>query len=149
MKLLKWLSVADRFAKACLDEKLAPCGINSSQHMYLLKVCREPGITQESLLETFYVHPSNVVRMISALERKGFLRREPCHRDKRTWRLYPTQKALDVAPQVRQACRETEDCLLEEFTGEEATLLERLLFQAGRHMAREMNITRKEDEFDE
>ena len=39
MKLLKWLSVADRFTKAYLDQRLEPLGINSSQHMYLLKIC--------------------------------------------------------------------------------------------------------------
>ena len=44
MKLLKWLSVADRFTKTYLDSRFAPLGINSSQHMYLLKVCSEPGI---------------------------------------------------------------------------------------------------------
>lgn len=48
MKLLKWLSVADRFTKIYLDNQLAPLGINSSQHMYLLKVCNQPGILQDS-----------------------------------------------------------------------------------------------------
>lgn len=33
MKILKWLSVADRFYKIYLDEQLAPFGINSSQHI--------------------------------------------------------------------------------------------------------------------
>ena len=71
MKLLKWLSVADRFAKSYLDERLAPLGLNSSQHMYLLKVCDQPGISQDSLLDSVYVHPSNIVRMVAALEKKG------------------------------------------------------------------------------
>ena len=53
MKLLKWLSVADRFAKSYLDDQLAPLGINSSQHMYLLKICDQPGILQDSLPELF------------------------------------------------------------------------------------------------
>ena len=70
MKLLKWLSVTDRFAKTYLDSKLAPLGINSSQHIYLLKLCDQPGILQDSLLEYFYVHPSNIVRTISTLEKK-------------------------------------------------------------------------------
>ena len=34
MKILKWLSVADRFYKIYLDKQLAPFGINSSQHMF-------------------------------------------------------------------------------------------------------------------
>ena len=64
MKLLKWISVADRFTKVYLDNQFAPLGINSSQHMYLLKICENPGILQDSLLESFYVHPSNVVRSV-------------------------------------------------------------------------------------
>ena len=48
MKLIKWLSVSDRYAKAYLDEKLAPLGLTSSQHMYVLKICRTPGLTQGS-----------------------------------------------------------------------------------------------------
>ena len=77
MKSLKWLSVADRFTKSYMDERLAHLGINSSQHMYLLKICENPGILQDSLLESFYVHPSNVVRTVLALEKKGFLTRTP------------------------------------------------------------------------
>ena len=96
MKLLKWLSVADRFSKAYLDQLLAPLGINSSQHIYLLKVCDHPGISQDALLDIVYVHPSNMVRMVASLEKKGFLTREPCSQDKRTWQLYPTQRALDI-----------------------------------------------------
>ena len=44
MKLLKWISVADRLTKSYLDNQFAALGINSSQHMYLLKICRNPGI---------------------------------------------------------------------------------------------------------
>lgn len=50
MKLLKWLSVTDRFYKIYLDKQLAPYGINNSQYMFLIKICRSPGILQDSLL---------------------------------------------------------------------------------------------------
>ena len=61
MQLLKWLSVTDRFYKIYLDKQLAPFGINNSQYMFLIKICRSPGILQDSLLNMFYVHPSNIV----------------------------------------------------------------------------------------
>ena len=77
MKLLKWLSVADRFAKAYLDERLAPLGINSSQHIYLLKVCDHPGISQGALLDSVYVHPSNVVRMVASHQSSGACSAQP------------------------------------------------------------------------
>ncbi len=41
--LLKWLSVADRFSKLYLDKLLATYGINSSQHMFLIKICESRG----------------------------------------------------------------------------------------------------------
>ena len=73
MKILKWLSIADRLAKLYLDRLLAPLGINSSQHMFLIKICQQPGILQDSLIDMFYIHPSNIVRSVTALERNGFV----------------------------------------------------------------------------
>lgn len=149
MKLLKWLSVADRFTKTYLDNRFAPLGINSSQHMYLLKICREPGILQDSLMESFYIHPSNMVRMISTLERNGFLTKQPYEKDKRTCRLYPTQKALDIEQQIVKICAETEAILMEDISGEDRLCFESILVQAGKKIARELNTERKDDEFDQ
>lgn len=149
MRLLKWLSVADRFTKMYLDSQLAPLGINSSQHMYLLKVCNQPGILQDSFLNSFYVHPSNIVRMITALEKKGFLTRVPCEDDKRTWRLYPTQKALDIVDQIYAVCNQTETLLTAQLSEKEQETFKNLLFQVGKQITGELNIERMEDEFDE
>lgn len=149
MKILKWLSIADRYAKAYLDSKLAPLGINSSQYMYLLRICRHPGILQDSLLESFYVHPSNIVRMITALEKNGFLTREAYEKDKRTCRLYPTQKALSIVGQIQEACAETEAALLDGMPPKEQALLETALFHAGKQIAGKLNVVRKEEEVDE
>ena len=95
-EVLRWLAVADRYKRMYLDKQLAPLGINSSQHMYVLKVCAEPGITQDQFLQSFYVHPSNVTRAVAALEKGGFLRREACEEDKRKWRLYPTDHSRNL-----------------------------------------------------
>lgn len=146
--VLKWLSVADRFAKAYLDNKLAPLGINSSQHVYLLKICEQPGISQDSLLGTVYVHPSNVVRMVAALEKKGFLTRMPCQQDKRTWLLYPTDRALAIAGQIRAACQETENLLLDALPPEVRGEFQRQLLLVGRTISGAMGMEREEDDFD-
>ncbi len=148
MKLLKWLSVADRFAKADLDQRLAPLGINSSQHIYLLKVCDHPGISQDSLLNSVYVHPSNIVRMVASLEKKGFLTRKPCQQDKRTWLLYPTQRALDISGQIRTACAETESALLQGLTAQAQAEFASTLVKVGKRMAEAQGVVRTGDEFD-
>ena len=149
MKLLKWISVADRFTKVYLDNQFAPLGINSSQHMYLLKICENPGILQDSLLESFYVHPSNVVRTVLALEKKGFLTRTLYEKDKRTGRLYPTEKALAIAGQVQEICDRTESMLMEEIGEEEQKIFADVLIRAGKQIAGKLDVERKGDEFDE
>lgn len=149
MKLLKWLSVADRFTKSYLDDRFAPLGINSSQHMYLLKICDQPGILQDSFLNSFYVHPSNIVRTIAVLEKNVFLIKQSYAKDKRTWQLFPTQKALDIAGQIRSICEEAERILTAELSDSERAEFGRLLLCVGKQITQERKVERIGDEFDE
>lgn len=130
MYTIKWLSVADRYKKMYLDKKLGPLGLNSSQYMYVIRVCESPGITQDQFMISFYVHPSNVTRAILALEKGGFLVRKVCEEDKRTCRLYPTEHSLEIYPRIKEASRETRAVLLEGFSEEEKKLFDRLLEKA-------------------
>ena len=147
MKLLKWLSVTDRFYKIYLDKQLAPFGINSSQYMFLIKICHSPGILQDSLLDMFYVHPSNIVRTISALEKQGMVTRSPHDKDRRTCRLYPTDRALSVIGAVQAICEETEALLLQGIGQDDRDLFMDLLMRAGKNITAELHIERKEEEF--
>lgn len=149
MKLLKWLSVTDRFYKIYLDKQLAPFGINNSQYMFLIKICRSPGILQDSLMEMFYVHPSNIVRTIAALEKQGMLTRSPNDKDKRTCKLYPTDRALAVIDEVQEVCEKTEALLLQGITDADQELFTNLLMQAGKNIAMELHIERKGEEFND
>ena len=149
MKLLKWLSIVDRFAKMYLDSQLAPLGLNSSQHMYVLKVCTHPGILQDSLIESFYVHPSNIVRTVYTLEKKGFLTRTPYPKDKRTWCLHPTQKALWAVEEIQKACDKTEDILQENIDEKDLSRFHSTILQMGEQITSQMQIHRVKDEFDE
>ena len=148
MKILKWLSVADRFYKIYLDKQLAPFGINSSQHMFLLKVCDSPGILQDALMDIFYVHPSNIVRTILALEKQGMIVRTPNNQDKRTWKLYPTARALSAYREVKAICDRTEAVLLKGMGEGDEALFADLLMRAGKNIAAELHVERKEEEFD-
>ncbi len=147
MKVLKWLSVADRFYKIYLDQQLAPFGINSSQYMFLIKICDSPGILQDSLMDMFYVHPSNIVRTLATLEKKEMLTRLPNDQDRRTWKLYPTERALSIYQEIRTVCENTESILLQGLSEAEKSLFMDLLMQAGKNITEVLHIERKE-EFD-
>lgn len=149
MKLLKWLSVTDRFYKIYLDKQLAPFGLNNSQYMFLIKICRSPGILQDSLMDMFYVHPSNIVRTIAALEKQGMLTRSPNDKDKRTCKLYPTDRALSVIDEVEAVCEKTEALLLQGITETNQELFMNLLVQAGKNITAELHVERKGEEFND
>lgn len=146
--LLKWLSVTDRFSKLYLDKLLAAHGINSGQHMFLMKICKNPGLLQDSLMDTIYLHPSNIVRTVAALESKGLLIRKPCEEDKRTCRLFPTDQAVALIADVDAACAQTEAVLLQGFSDDEKKALKTALIHMGKNIASAMNVYREEDEFD-
>ena len=149
MKILKWLSVADRFYKIYLDKQLASFGMNSSQYMFLIKICDCPGILQDSLMDIFYIHPSNIVRTIAALEKQGMITRVPNDQDKRTWKLYPTDRALAILEEVRTVCENTETILLQSFSEAEKNHFIDLLRKAGKNITTELHIERKEEEFND
>lgn len=149
MKLLEWLSVTDRYYKIYLDKQLAPFGINNSQHMFLIKICHSPGILQDSLMDMFYVHPSNIVRTIAALEKQGMITRSPHDKDKRTCKLYPTERALSVIDEVQTVCEKTEALLLHGISESDKTLFIDLLMQAGENITSELHIERKGAEFND
>lgn len=131
MELVKWLSIADRHTKMYLDRCLAPLGLNSSQHMYIIKICEAPGVTQDQFIHFFYIHPSNVTRSLAALEKAGFLRREENPEDKRTCRLFPTERAREAYPRILEILEEWQKGVLSAFTPEEEGQLLSLLRRAG------------------
>lgn len=56
-------------------------------------------------MDMFYVHPSNIVRTLAALEMQGMITRSPHDKDKRTCKLYPTERALSIIDEVQTVCK--------------------------------------------
>ena len=88
-------------------------------HSYILVICREPGMTQDWLARYLCVNKSSVTRHLTNLEKKGYIERRVCEEDKRELRVYPTQKMLDIRPEVVRITREWNALLQEDLTEEE------------------------------
>lgn len=125
--LVKCLSVGYRYTQMHMDRALKPYGLNSSQCMYVIRVCENPGITQDQFLELFMVNPSNVTRNIVTLEKQGFLERRNNARDRRTYQLFPTGRSKEVYPDLCRLRREWQAFLLQDVAPErQQDLLEAL-----------------------
>lgn len=116
---IKWLSISDRYTKMHLDRHLAPLRLNSSQYMYVIKICQHPGMTKDQFQACSYLNPSNITRSIATLEKEGFIIRKVSEQDKRTRHLYPTQKAKDACEKIFSIASEWEKKIFKDMTEEE------------------------------
>lgn len=112
-----------RCAALYRQDALAPFGLKSCHHSYLIRICNQPGITQDQLARQIFVNKSNIARQLAALEEAGFVERRPAEEDKRAMRVYPTQKALDVLPEVTRILVSWEEAIAADLTAQEKEVL--------------------------
>ena len=111
------------------SDKLAPMGLKSCHASYLTEICENPGISQDKLARRICINKSNVARQVAVLEEDGFIIRKPSEADKRVMELYPTEKTLEVMPQISDVLMCWEDCITHDLSDEERELITALLMK--------------------
>ena len=125
--IIKTMNEIVRCGMQYRNDRLAPFGLKSSHASYLLEICRSPGISQDTLAKRICFNKSNIARQIAVLEEGGFVRRKPGAEDKRVMELYPTEKTLEMMPQIRQVLRSWRSYLMEGLSEEEIAVLDKAL----------------------
>jgi len=119
-------------------DQLSPMGLKACHASYLTAICACPGISQDGLARRICINKSNVARQAAVLEEEGFITRTPSPADKRVMELYPTQKALDLLPQIQSILTCWEECITHDLTEEEkdqiSVLLARMKVRAAAYM---------------
>ena len=119
-------------------DQLSPMGLKACHASYLTEICDCPGISQDGLAKRICINKSNVARQAAVLEEEGFITRTPSPADKRVMELYPTQKALDLLPQIQSILVCWEECITRDLTEEEkaqiSVLLARMKVRAAAYM---------------
>ncbi len=124
---LKDLNAISRGTTLFRDERLKSHGLTGCQVKYMFAVCRAEGVSQEELAKSLFVNKSNVTRQISALEEAGYVRRMQSAEDKRVYKLYPTQKAMELLPVIRAVNDEWRAIICQGVSEEEAEQLSAVL----------------------
>ena len=140
------LNVVGRCTQMQRGQALKGLDVCGGQVPYLLRICRSPGLSQDEMARGLYVNKSTAARVIAHLEKSGYVERRPSEEDRRRLLLYPTQKALDALPQVREIVHGWNDYLLEEFTEEEK---EALMSMMARVSKRAQAFIQREGAWDE
>ena len=109
------------------SDNLAQFGLKSLHASYLTEIAANPGISQDRLAKIICINKSNVARQVAVLEEDGFVRRVPSAADKRVMELYPTEKTMEILPQINDMLMRWENCITQDLTEEEKELLSALM----------------------
>lgn len=96
-------------------------------HSYIFAITGNPGLSQDKLAKHMCINKSSVTRHLACLEKEGYVERKVSETDKRETLVYPTQKMLDVLPEVTNITKAWNEMVAQDISREELELFHRIL----------------------
>ncbi len=127
------VSVIHRLGSIFVNSSLAPYRIGAGQHAYLLALNDTEGLTQEDLAKLFQLDKATVARAVAKLESEGYVKRETDNHDRRAYRLFLTQAARALIPEIQKTLKEWENALLKGMERAEREAFSAFLLRAARN----------------
>lgn len=106
---------------------MAPLGLTRPQVRVLVWVDHSPGITQAELCELIGTSPMALTGLLDRMEAKNLVRREEDPTDRRAKRLYPTEGALALKPEMEKIAAEFGIAFREGLNADEIAIAQRVL----------------------
>ena len=88
-----------RLMRMNYDRRVKRLGLTRSQWWVINNLYRNDGLTQSELAETLDIERASLGRLLDRLEANGWVRREPCRKDRRAKRVH---LANEVGPVMRE-----------------------------------------------
>ena len=98
--LLTLLSDVGRMLRTEGDRRARAFGMTRAQWIMLVRLDRQPGLSQKELAELLEVEPITVARLADRLEARNLLERRPDPSDRRIWRLHLLPAAQPVLDEL-------------------------------------------------
>lgn len=94
-----------RLMRTTYDRRVKDLGLTRSQWWVVNHLYRNDGLTQSELAETLDIERASLGRLIDRLEANGWLRREPCEKDRRAKRVLLTDEVEPIMREMRSIAK--------------------------------------------
>ncbi len=91
-----------RLIRVEADKRARLHGMTRAQWRLLLRLDRNPGLSQKEIADLLEVEPISVARLVDRLEASGLVERRPDADDRRIWRLHLTGAANGITGKINQ-----------------------------------------------
>ena len=115
------LGLAHRKVARAFEEALAPLGLTIAQAHFLSCLYATDGQLPKDLARELGVDAGTLTPMIDRLERMGLVTRCPHPEDRRAIRLFLTEAAERIRPEVQARCDEVNERLMSKLSPEDYT----------------------------
>ncbi|WP_423214133.1 MarR family winged helix-turn-helix transcriptional regulator [Streptococcus equinus] len=102
-------------------------GLNNNLYIYIIRTCEEPGMFLGELADNVQIDRTTAFRTIKKLVKLGYFELQNDSNNQKIKRVFPTQKALDVYPQLHEYEQKQSDFLLSNLSTEELAKLKELM----------------------
>jgi len=143
-KFMKMLNNISRSQAIYRHGNISARDLQTGHYAFVLTICERPGRSQEEIARELCINKSTVARNLNCLEEKGYILRNPSPSDKRQLTVYPTEKMLDILPEVKKASEEWMNLLSESIPKNELTVFNSVL-ERMQTKAREIIETQEEN----
>lgn len=138
---MRYINIISRCGAMYRTERLANTELGACHFPYILTLARNPGITQDTLAKMVYINKSNVTRALLYLEQHGFVERKQSETDRRVLLVYPTQKAMDILPEIRSILKDWNQYITEDISEEELSAFNSVLEKIAKKSARYASLS--------
>lgn len=123
----KWISIIYRQSQIYLNNELKPYNLNSSEYIYLINIAENEGVNQKYLSDILIIDNALTTRVMKSLEKKGYIIREKCPEDKRSYNVRLSKKGREIQPIILEKLANWTDILAKNMEEEEInTIIDKL-----------------------
>lgn len=115
-----------RTVHAIYDVKYEEVNLHKNQFIFLTRICENRGINLKELSILLRADKTTTTKITQKLIKAGYVYKEQDDKDKRIYRLYPTDKALDIYNTIIEEENRLIDICLSDFSKEEKSMVHRL-----------------------
>lgn len=121
------LHYMSRMTMMLLQERIKQYNVAVGQFPILVNLWKKQGVTQKTLCDLIRVEQPTLANTLKRMERDGLIKREPDNDDKRQWRIYLTDRAMELKDALQEESRSVNKIIVERLKGNEQKEFRRLI----------------------
>lgn len=141
--ILREIGMTARALDSISNIEFKELDLTKGQYLYVVRICENPGIIQEQLIDMIKVDRSTATRAIQKLEMHGFVEKKEDPQNKKNKKLFPTEKGKTVYPFIKRENEHSDQVALSGFSEQEKATAFDLLQRIRKNVEKDWEFVKK------